>query len=98
MYTSIIEFASIVLFVGCFFHASRYEGRGFAQQWFVAAYLFGILRETIMQVAFVSYYYAPQIIRLGAAPALLSLLWGSIFYLAYIFAALILLLLFGARG
>lgn len=86
MYTSIIEFASLILFVGCFYHATRYETNGFAQQWFIAGYLFGILREILMQVAFISYYYAPQILRFGAAPALVSLLWPSIFYLAYMFA------------
>lgn len=86
MYTPIIEFASVVLFVGCVWHAIRYEGRAFAEQWFIAAYLFAILRETVMQVAFPSYFYAPRILRLGAAPALLSLLWGSLAYLAYVFA------------
>lgn len=85
MFTGIIEFASVVLFAGCVWHALRYQERGFAQQWFIAGYVFGLLRETIMQVVFISYYYAPGILRLGAAPALVSLLWGGIFYLAYVF-------------
>ena len=86
MYTVIIEAASVVLFLGCVWHAARYEGRWFAQQWFIAGYLFGIFRETVMQVAFQMYFYAPRVLRLGAAPALISLLWGCIFYLAYVFA------------
>lgn len=86
MYTPIIEFSSLVLFVGCVWHATRYEGRWFAQGWFVAGYLFGIFRETVMQVAFQTVYYDPSILRLGAAPAVVSLLWGSLFYLGYVFA------------
>ena len=86
MDTAIIEAASVVLFLGCVWHATRYEGRWFAQQWFIAGYLFGIFRETVMQVAFQMYFYAPRVLRLGAAPALISLLWGCIFYLAYVFA------------
>ncbi|MBI4790339.1 MAG: hypothetical protein HY782_25175 [Chloroflexi bacterium] len=86
MYTFMIEFAAVVLFLGSAWHAARYEGRWFAQQWFVAAYVFGLLRETVMQVVFQMPLYASGIARLGAAPAVLSLLWGSLFYLAYVFA------------
>ncbi|HEX7594589.1 MAG TPA: hypothetical protein VF429_10515, partial [Anaerolineae bacterium] len=32
------------------------------------------------------YAYAPEIVRLGVAPAIVALLWGSVFYLAYQFA------------
>ncbi len=87
MYTFIIEFSSVVLFVGCVWHAARYEGRWFAQQWFIAAYLFAIFRETVMQVAFETVYYDASLLRLGAAPAIVTLLWGTLFYLGYVFAA-----------
>ena len=86
MYTSIVEFAAVVLFLGSAWHAARYEGRWFAQQWFIAGYLFGIFRETVMQVAFQLPLYSSTILRIGAAPALLSLYWGCIFYLAFVFA------------
>ncbi len=86
MLTGIIEFSSIVLFVGCVWHAIRFQGRAFAEQWFIAGYLFALIREDIMQVAFPNYFYAPSILRLGAAPALISLLYGSLFYLSYVFS------------
>lgn len=86
MYTSIVEFTALVLFIGCFWHAAKYNGRGFAQQWFIAGYLAAILRETILQTAFSVYFFAPTILRIGAAPALVTLLSPSIFYLAYQFA------------
>jgi hypothetical protein len=82
MFTYLIEFLSLVLFVGCVWHATRFQGRAYAQQWFVGAYLYAFVRETITQVFFQSYEYAPSILRLGAAPAIVGLLWGSIFYLA----------------
>jgi hypothetical protein len=86
MFTFIIELLSLVLFVGCVWHAARYESRAFAQQWFIGAYLYFFIRETIMQVWVQTYIYAPSILRLGAAPLTLGLLWGSVFYLAYQFA------------
>jgi hypothetical protein len=86
MLTGIIEVASVILFAGSVWHATQFEGRPFAQQWFIAAYLFALIREDIMQVAFPDYFYAPSILRLGAAPALVSLLYGSLFYLGYVFA------------
>ncbi len=86
MLTGIIEVASVILFAGSVWHATRFEGRAFAEQWFIAAYLFALIREDIMQVAFPNYFYAPSILRLGAAPALVSLLYGSLFYLGYVFA------------
>ncbi len=86
MYTMIIEVAAVILFAGCAWHAVKFEGSPFAQQWFVAGYLFGIIRETVMQVAFPNYFYAPSILRLGAAPALICLLWAALPYLAYVFA------------
>jgi hypothetical protein len=86
MFTYIIEFLSLVLFGGCAWHATRYESRAFAQQWFVSAYLYFFIRETIMQLWVQTYLYAPSILRLGAAPLTLGLLWGSVFYLAYQFA------------
>ncbi len=86
MFTIIIEFASVLIFLGCLVHAARYGGRGLAQQWFIAAYLFGIFRETVMQVAFEMYFYSSRLVHIGAAPALVSLLWGCIFYLAFVFA------------
>lgn len=87
MYPSLIEFLSIILFLGCLWHSMRYQEHGFARQWFIAAYLFAIIREVIIQVLFPMYFYAPGMLRLGAAPALLTLLWGSLFYLAYVFAS-----------
>ncbi len=86
MFSYIVEFLSLALFVGCVWHAARYESRAFAQQWFVGAYLYFFIRETIMQVWVQTYIYAPSILRLGAAPLTLGLLWGSVFYLAYQFA------------
>jgi hypothetical protein len=86
MLTGIVEVASVILFAGSVWHATRFDGRAFAEQWFVAAYLFALIREDIMQVAFPNYFYAPSILRLGAAPALVSLLYGSLFYLGYVFA------------
>jgi hypothetical protein len=86
MFTFIVEFLSLALFIGCMWHAARYESRAFAQQWFVGAYLYFFIRETIMQVWVQTYIYAPAIVRVGAAPLLLGLLWGSVFYLAYQFA------------
>jgi hypothetical protein len=86
VYTSIVEFASVVLFIGCAWHAVRYAGRGFAQQWFIAGYLFGLIRENIVQIAFPIYLYAPALLRVGAAPAFVSLLWACVSYLAYQFA------------
>ncbi len=86
MFTFIVEILSFILFVGCAWHATRYESRAFAQQWFVGAYLYVFIRETITQVWLQTYAYAPSIVRLGAAPAIVGLLWGSVFYLAYRFA------------
>lgn len=86
MYTSLLEFTALVLFIGCLWHAARYNGRAFAQQWFISGYLAAILRETILQTAFSVYFFAPTILRIGAAPALVTLLSPSIFYLAYQFA------------
>ncbi len=86
MFVGIIELTSLLLFIGCFWHAARYNDRAFAQQWFVAGYLSGILRETIMQVAFGVYYFPSTILRIGAAPALVTLLLPSVTYLALNFA------------
>lgn len=86
MLTGVVQVACVVLFVGSALHAIQFEGRAFAEQWFIAAYLFALIREDIMQVAFPNYFYAQSILRLGAAPALVSLLYGSLFYLAYVFA------------
>ncbi len=86
MLTGVVQLAAVILFVACVWHATRFDGRAFAEQWFIAAYLFALIREDIMQVAFPNYFYAPSILRLGAAPALLSLLVGSLFYLGYVFA------------
>jgi len=86
MFTLILEFTAIILFSGCLWHAAKYNGRAFAQQWFIAGYLAAILRETILQTAFSIYFFAPTILRIGAAPALVTLLSPSIFYLAFQFA------------
>ncbi len=86
MFTFVVEFLSLVLFVGCAWHAARYESRGFAQAWFIGAYVYAFIRETITQVALQTYAYAPEIVRLGVAQAIVALLWGSVFYLAYQFA------------
>jgi hypothetical protein len=86
MFTFIVDLLSLVLFVGCVWHAVCYESRTFAQVWFIGAYLYFFIRETIMQVWVQMYIYAPSIVRLGAAPLTLGLLWGSVFYLAYQFA------------
>jgi hypothetical protein len=86
MFTFLIEFLSLVLFVGCYWHAARYEGRAFAQRWFVAAFLYVFIRDTIVQVVLQTFAYAPAVLRIGVAPALVGLLWGAVFYLAFQFA------------
>lgn len=86
MDTAIIEFTTLVLFVGCFWHAARYESRAFAQQWFIAGYLFAIIRETVVLVVLQTYGYAPSITRLGVVPVIICLLYPSVFYLAYFIA------------
>jgi hypothetical protein len=87
VFAGIIEITSLLLFIGCFIHSARYCGREFAQQWFLAGYLSAILRETIMQVAFGVYLFAAEILRIGAAPALLTLLSPSLFYIAVNFSS-----------
>jgi hypothetical protein len=86
MSASIVEFTALVLFVACLWHAARYNDRAFAQQWFIGGYLYALLRETIMQVTFGVYTFAPDILRIGAAPALVTLLSSSLFYIALQFA------------
>ncbi len=86
MFTGIIEVTSLILFIACFWHAARYNDRAFAQQWFIGGYLSAILRETIMQVAFGVYIFPTTILRIGAAPALVTLLSPSLFYIALNFA------------
>jgi hypothetical protein len=86
MFTYLIEFFSLLLCLGCLWHAARFEGRAFAQQWFVGAYLYVFVREVINQVVLQTYTFAPEILRIGVVPALVGLLWGAIFYLAYQFA------------
>lgn len=86
MSTAIIEFIAIVLFIGGCWHAARFEGRAFAQQWFTAGYLIAIIREVLNQVIFQVYVFAPTMMRLGSAPVLVTLLGISVAYLAYAFA------------
>lgn len=86
MFTFLIEFFSLVLFLGCVWHALRSQGRPFAQQWFIGAYLYVFIREVINQVVLQTYTFAPDILRIGVVPGIVGLLWGAIFYLAYQFA------------
>jgi hypothetical protein len=86
MYPSIIEFIALVLLIGGYWHAARYEGRSFAQPWFTAGYLTAFIRETLNQIIFQVYVFAPSVIRLGSAPALITLLSAGVAYLAYAFA------------
>lgn len=86
MLTFIVEFAALVLTVATFWHAAKFYGLVYAQQWFIAGYLAAILRETIQQVMFGVYVFAPDALRIGAAPALITLLSPALFYLAYQFA------------
>ena len=86
VYPAVVELLAIGLFAGCVWHATRVAGRAFAQQWFIPLYLVALIRETINQAALQTYSYAPGILRVGAAPALVALLPASIFYLAYQFA------------
>jgi hypothetical protein len=86
VYTSIIEFLAIVLFLGGFWHAARTQGSAFAQQWFVAGYLTALIRETLNQILFQTYVFAPGMLRLGVSPALITLLSAGVAYLAYHFA------------
>ena len=86
MFAYLIEFLSLVLCLGCLWHAIRYEGRAFAQQWFIGAYLYVFVREVINQVVLQTLKFEPTILRIGVVPAIVGLLWGAIFYLAYQFA------------
>ena len=86
MFTYLIDFFSLILFLGCLWHALRFEGRAFAQQWFIGAYLYVFVREVINQVILQTYTFASDIMRIGVVPAIVGLLWGAIFYLAYQFA------------
>jgi hypothetical protein len=86
VFTFIVEFLAVILFAGCVWHATRFEGRAFVEQWFLSGFLYFIIRETINQVVLQMYVYAPAILRIGAAPALIGFLWISVFYLAYQFA------------
>ena len=81
-----IEFAAVVLFAGCFWHAARYESRAFAQQWFIGGFLFAVIRETVILVVLQIYDFSPTILRIGVVPALVCLLTPSLIYLAYHFA------------
>jgi hypothetical protein len=82
MYPFVIEFVALVLFAGLLGHASRYESRAFAQQWFVGGILSIFIRETIVQALLQSNLYAPGFLRIGAAPVVMCLLAPSIVYLA----------------
>ena len=86
MNISILEFTSVLLFIGCLWHCAHYFGGGFAQQWFIAGYLVAIIRESLMQVAIGEYIFAPTILRIGAAPALVTLIGASLAYIALHFA------------
>ena len=86
MYTSIIEFFAIVLFLASFWHATRTHGLAFAQQWFIAGYLTLLIRETLNQLLFRVYVFAPSLLRIGTAPALVLLLGAALAYIAYRFA------------
>ena len=68
MFTFLIEFFSLVLFLGCVWHALRSQGRPFAQQWFIGAYLYVFIREVINQVVLQTYTFAPDILRIGVVP------------------------------
>ncbi|MBI5649597.1 MAG: hypothetical protein HZC40_04000 [Chloroflexi bacterium] len=82
MYPFVIEFVALVLFAGLLWHASRYESRAFAQQWFIGGLLATFIRETITQALLQSNLYAPEFLRIGAAPVAICLLTPSISYLA----------------
>lgn len=86
MYASIIEFIALVFLIGGFWYASRVEGRAFAQQWFVAGYLAAVTREILNQVMFQVYIFAPAFLRIGVAPAIVTVLGAGVAYVAYAFA------------
>lgn len=86
MYTNIIEFLALVLFVGSLWHAMRYRGRAWAQQWFIALAMFAAIRETIVQVVLQTYIFEAQILRLGVVPVVMLLLYPGVSYLALHFA------------
>ena len=86
MYSGALEFIAIILSVGCIYHAIRVEGRAFAEQWFIGAFFYGILRESFATAMLAMYAYTPQLTFLGAAPIFVSLFHGSLFYLALQFA------------
>lgn len=86
MYVFIIEFIAVALLIGGSWHAAHNEGRAFAQQWFVGAYLAALIRETLNQTVFQTYLFTPEAMRIGAAPALITMLGAGIGYLAFQFA------------
>lgn len=85
-YTFLIELLAVGLTLGGFAHATRFQGRDWARQWFVGAYVAALIRETLNQVIFQVYVFPPDTLRLGAAPALITLLSGSVAYFAFQFA------------
>ena len=86
MYIYIIEFTALVLLMVGSWHAAKNYGRAFAQQWFVGAYLAAFIRETLNQTVFQTYLYSSDVVRIGAAPALITMLDAGIAYLAFCFA------------
>jgi hypothetical protein len=85
MYTSVIQIAAVALFAICLYHAWQFEGRKYAQQWFVTGYLFALIRENLL-VSFNALTYSDQMLRLGSAPTLTTLLLPALFYIAYLLA------------
>jgi len=84
--TFLIEGLAVGLTLGGLAHATRLQGGEWARQWFVGAYLAALIRETLNQVIFQIYVFPPDTLRVGAAPALITLLSGSVAYLAFQFA------------
>lgn len=76
------EGLAFILFLICLWHAWRYEGRAFAQQWFFTGYVFALVRENLF-ASFQNISYADSIIRFGSAPAALALNFATFSYLGY---------------
>jgi len=79
----IIELVAVIFFIGTFWLAAHSQGRDWAQQWFIAAVMFVVIRETIVQVVLQTYIFQTGILRLGIVPAVMLLLYPSVLYLAY---------------
>lgn len=79
----IIEAVALIIFIGAIWWAGRSRGRAWAQQWFIAAAMFVVIRETIIQVVLQTYIFEARLLRVGIVPVVMLLLYPSVLYFAY---------------